>query len=127
MAQVKIYMEREQLEPIRAALSETLQSCLCDALGLPPEKKFQRFFPLEPENFIHPRSEQYVILEIILFEGRSIEAKKKLITLLFERFQTQLGISSIDLEIVLLESPRHNWGIRGFPGDELHLEYKVSV
>jgi phenylpyruvate tautomerase PptA (4-oxalocrotonate tautomerase family) len=127
MAQVKIYMLRNTLEPIKAQLSSIVHSCLCEALGLPLEKKFQRFFPLEPENFIHPRSDQYVILEIILFAGRSIEAKKKLTALLFERFQRGLGISSHDLEIVLLESARHNWGIRGSPGDELSLEYKVGV
>jgi phenylpyruvate tautomerase PptA (4-oxalocrotonate tautomerase family) len=127
MAQVKVYMNREHLEKVRTTLSNIVQSCLCDALGLPFEKKFQRFFPLEPENFIHPHGEPYVILEIILFEGRSVEAKKKLMALLFERFQTHLGISSHDLEIVLLESARHNWGIRGLPGDELTLEYRVGV
>jgi phenylpyruvate tautomerase PptA (4-oxalocrotonate tautomerase family) len=127
MAQVKIFMVRDQLEPIRAALSNIVHSCLCDAFALPLDKKFQRFFALESENFIHPRSEQYVILEIILFEGRSVEAKKKLFALLFERFEMHLGISRTDLEIVLLESARHNWGIRGSPGDELELTYKVGV
>ncbi len=127
MAQVKIFMRRDTLEPIRAELSNVLHSCLCEAFGLPASKKFQRFFPLEPEDFIHLRGDQYVIIEVILFEGRSIEAKKKLFALIFERFEQEFCIAKTDVEIVLLESARHNWGIRGVPGDELELTYQVAV
>lgn len=28
--------------------------------------------------------------------------------------------------IVLIETPRHDWGIRGMPGDELNLNYTVE-
>ena len=31
------------------------------------------------------------------------------------------------LEITLTETPRHNWGFRGLPGDEIGLAYKVDV
>jgi hypothetical protein len=33
----------------------------------------------------------------------------------------------MDVEIVLTETPRHNCGIRGFPDDELGLDYTVEV
>ena len=99
-----------------------------DAIKLPEEKRFQRFFALEPEDFIFPaeRSEKYTILEIQLFAGRSEAAKKGLIRLLFERF-AQIGYNVNDLEINLIETPRANWGIRGLPGDELALSYEVEV
>lgn len=61
-----------------------------------------------------------------MLEGRSVEAKKKLIRLLFERLQP-LEISSQDLEITIFETPKHNWGFRGLPGDEHELNYKVDV
>ena len=32
-----------------------------------------------------------------------------------------------DLEITISETPRHNWGIRGLPADELGLTYEVNV
>jgi Tautomerase enzyme len=50
-----------------------------------------------------------------------------LIGLLYELLAASFGISAQDLEIVMLESPRHNWGIRGLPGDELALNYQVNV
>jgi hypothetical protein len=69
---------------------------------------------LEPDDFIFSsdRSEKYTIIEIIMFEGRSLESKKRLIGLLYKSFASSLEISKQDLEIVMLESPRHNQGIR---------------
>ena len=62
-----------------------------------------------------------------MFEGRSVAAKKMLIRLMFERFNSRLGISPTDLEMTIFETPRHNWGFRGLPGDEHTLNYKVEV
>ena len=38
-----------------------------------------------------------------------------------------MKIDKNDLEITILETPKHNWGIRGLPGDELQLNYKVKI
>lgn len=129
MAQVKVYALREHLEQIKPELSDAVHACLVEAFELPPEKKFQRFFALEPADFIYPsdRSARYTILEISMFEGRSVAAKKRLIRLLFERLEDECAISPQDLELTLFETPKHNWGIRGRPGDELRLTYKVEV
>jgi hypothetical protein len=64
--------------------------------------------------------------EGILFEGREVETKKRFCRELFDEFQSVLGIEPNDLEIVLIETPRHDWGIRGVPGDELNLNYRVN-
>jgi hypothetical protein len=99
-----------------------------DALGLPESKRFQRSFPMEVGDFIHPpaRSDRYTIIEISMFAGRSIEAKGRLIALLFERL-AGIGIPPQDVEITIFESPASNWGIRGRRGDQLALDYDVSV
>jgi len=31
------------------------------------------------------------------------------------------------LEMTIFETPKHNWGFRGLPGDEHKLDYKVEV
>ncbi len=129
MAQVKVYALASNLGMCKAKLSEVIHGCLVDALSLPQEKRFQRFFALSADDFIFPedRGNRYTILEIQLFEGRSEAAKKALIRLLFERFASELGYDINDLEINLIETPRENWGIRGLPGDELMLAYEVEV
>ncbi|MDJ0895046.1 MAG: tautomerase family protein [Alphaproteobacteria bacterium] len=129
MAQVKIYGEREHLTTTRQQLSDTIHGCLMDAIALPQDKRFQRFIALAREDFIHPadRSGAYTIIEISMFEGRTPEAKRRLLTLLMERIPKEVGISAQDLEITLFETPKANWGIRGSTGDQLALNYKVSV
>ena len=62
-----------------------------------------------------------------MFEGRSIEAKKLLIKLLFQYIEQDVGIAPQDVEITIFETPKYNWGIRGQCGDELMLGYKVLV
>ena len=129
MAQVKIYGLREHLGPRMAAMSEVVHCCVVDALQYPRDKRAHRFFPLEPPEFFYPagRTNQYTILEFSMFEGRSVEAKKKLIRLIFERFEQQLAIAPQDVEVTIFETPKHNWGFRGLPGDEHVLNYDVEV
>ena len=128
MVQTKIYGLRKHLDPTKPKLSNIIHSCVMDALQYPPDKRAHRFFPLDSSDFFYPtgRTERYTIIEFSMIEGRSIEARKQLIRLLFERVQ-QLGISGQDLEMTIFETPKHNWGFRGLPGDEHQLNYKIEV
>jgi 4-oxalocrotonate tautomerase family enzyme len=129
MAQIKIYGLKSHLRPIQEKLSDVLHECAVETLKLPVDKRFHRIIALDKDDFIYPpdRSEAYTIIEISMFEGRTVEAKKALIYKIFERFEAELGISPQDVEITIFETPRHNWGIRGKTGDELALNYKVEV
>jgi phenylpyruvate tautomerase PptA (4-oxalocrotonate tautomerase family) len=129
MGQIKIYGLKEHLMPIRNRLSDTLHACIVDAFKYPENKRAQRFFYMDQEDFFYPegRSNHYTIIEISLFEGWSVASKKYLYKLIFDRFEREFNISPNDIEITLTETPLHNWGIRGKPGDEIHLDYKVSV
>jgi phenylpyruvate tautomerase PptA (4-oxalocrotonate tautomerase family) len=126
---IKIYGIKEKLNPIKPALSDVINSCMVDVLQFPANKRAHRFIPLAKEDFFYPegRTDAYTVLEINMIEGRSVEAKKKLIRLLFDRIQEKVGITHQDLEINIVESPAHNWGFRGMPGDEANLNYKIKV
>lgn len=129
MSQVKIYGVKEPLRIIRDRLSDVIHACVVEALQFPQNKRAHRFLYLEPDDFFMPegRSENYIIIEILMIEGRTIETKKKLINLLFERISQQIGLSLADIEICILESPAHNWGFRGKTGDEVSINYKINV
>ena len=129
MAQVKIYGLRPVLAEHRERLTEAIHDSLMAAFGLPAEKKFQRYFPLDAADFIYPadRSEAYTIIEISIFEGRSDAAKKALINQLFTNIQKACGMQPQDVDITIFETPMTHWGIRGVPADELALNYKVKV
>ncbi|MBC8161841.1 MAG: tautomerase family protein [Roseiflexaceae bacterium] len=128
MAQIKIYGLREQLVANRARISATIHRCVVEVLGLPQEKCFHRFIALDADDFIFPadRSACYTIIEISMFEGRTVETKKLLIELLFDTLWRACAIAPQDVEITISETPRHNWGIRGQPADELALNYQVE-
>jgi phenylpyruvate tautomerase PptA (4-oxalocrotonate tautomerase family) len=129
MSQVKIFGHRSAIDGHQQAWSDCIHGCLVEALGLPEPKRFHRFFPMDKEDFIHPddRSDNYTIIEISMFSGRSDGARRRLIRLLFERFESELGVCPQDVEITIEESPAANWGIRGRCGDELALDYDVHV
>lgn len=129
MSQVKVYGMDKHINNIKEPLCDVIHSCIVDAFQFPKDKMFYRFFPLSKDNFYYPngRTEKYTIIEISIFEGRSTESKKKLIQLLFDRLKKHLHISNKDIEITIFETPRSNWGIRGLPGDELILNYKVEI
>lgn len=129
MGQIKIYGLRSHLQPIRTQLSSVLHQCVVDVFQYPQDKRAHRFFYLEPEDFYYPegRSEKYTIVEILLFEGRSVTTKKTLYQHIFSEFEKHLKIAPTDVEITLIETPMHNWGIRGAAGDELALGYQVQI
>ena len=129
MAQIKIYGLRAHLKLKREKLSDILHRCIVEAFKYPENKHAHRFFYLDQEDFyyLEGRSDRYTIIEISLFEGRSVESKKNLYRLIFESFERELEIAPNDIEITLTETPLHNWGIRGKPADELVLNYKIQV
>ncbi len=128
MVQTKIYGLRAHLDPIKSQLADVIHACVMEALQYPSDKRAHRFFPLDSADFFYPtgRTEHYTIIEFSMIEGRSVEAKKQLMRLLFERMQP-LNILPQDLEITIFETPKHNWGFRGLPGDEHQLNYKIEV
>ncbi|RLP76013.1 tautomerase family protein [Mycetocola tolaasinivorans] len=128
MAQIIIYGLADTLRPRRQALSDAIHAAAVRELGLPETKRFHRFITLEREDFFTPadRSENYTIIEVSLFAGRSVDTRKRFIHELFERVSTDVGIDPQDLEITLTETPRENWGIRGTTGDELALSYAIE-
>ncbi len=128
MGQVKIYGYASNLTHRRQGISDAVHEALVEAFAYPAEKRFQRFFPLADEDFVHPvdRGLDYLIIEVLLFSGRTVEAKKVYYQKVLDKL-AGLGIAAHSVEIVLLESPRENWSIRGTPGDELALGYRVEV
>jgi phenylpyruvate tautomerase PptA (4-oxalocrotonate tautomerase family) len=127
MAQVKIYGNRRVWGDRRTEVSDALHAALVKAWEIPADKRFHRFFLLDDGDLIAPRSEAYLVVELLCFAGRTRRAKHALIAAMYDDVAPALGLDAEDLEIVILESPRENWGIRGRAGDELVLSYRVDA
>lgn len=111
---------------------EAVQSALLSALKIP---EYDRDVVLDISDAaarIVPtgRSEHYTRIEVVMFSGRSLEAKRALYPL-YKGLVTNLsglGVPATEIKITLLEVPAENWGIRGgYPASEIDLGFKVDV
>ncbi|MEY4508055.1 MAG: hypothetical protein RLZZ450_177 [Pseudomonadota bacterium] len=129
MAQFKIYGRMSFLRAEHVKIGEVVHQAALRTLQLPADKRFQRFIGLEAWQLVAPadRSERYLLLEVLMFSGRTVETKKALVRALMDDLARELGLAPADIEVTLVESPRENWGIRGQHGDELALPYKVTL
>ena len=129
MTQIKIHARRTFIDRHRQALSDAIHGVMMEALGLPEDKRFHRFIALDDADFIHPadRGDGYTVIEILMFEGRSDDAKRACLRGLMQAVPQAAGIPVNAVEITIIETPMANWGIRGKVGDELALTYKVET
>ncbi|EIG61354.1 tautomerase family protein [Bradyrhizobium sp. WSM1253] len=72
-------------------------------------------------------SEHYTRIEVMMFSGRSLEAKRALYKGLVTNLSL-LGVPATEIKIILLEVPAENWGLRGgYPASEIDLGFTVDV
>ncbi len=116
MAQVKIYGRRSVWGERRAEVSDALHDALVRTWQLPPDKRFHRFLLLDDDDLVAPRSDAYLVVEVVCFTGRTREAKRSLIAALYDDVVPALGLTPDDVE---LRDPReparelgHPWGQR---------------
>ena len=127
---IVVYGIKEQLNPIKSKLSHVIHGCMQSILGMPEDKRAQRFIGLNKDDFYYPggRSDAYTVIEINMMAGRKPETQKALIKELFYQIEKQLSIPPIDIEITIKEQAPYQWGFRGITGDEAkNLNYKVNV
>jgi hypothetical protein len=121
MPQVTITGYATFLPTVRDAMATVVTECAEETLGVKPAALGYRFAALGAADLRPPagRSERYTLVELQLFAGRAVEARKAFYAAMFARFAERLGIEPLDLEIILTEHPAHDWAVRGRPGDEL--------
>ncbi|KAF0218443.1 MAG: hypothetical protein FD174_2904 [Geobacteraceae bacterium] len=108
---------------------QALHASMVECLRIPEHDKFIRLREYQPEDFVVPPgcTESHVLIEISLFSGRSLDAKRALYEAIVSRF-SEFGVSKGDIRIILYEVPQENWGIRGgIPASEVDLGFKVEV
>lgn len=127
---IVIYGIKEQLNPIKAQLSDVIHDSMQSVLGFPEDKRAHRFIPMDKEDFYYPggRSDAYTVIEINMMAGRKVETQKNLIKSLYENIELKLSIAPVDIEVIIKEQAPHQWRFRGMTGDEINdLKYKVNV
>ena len=129
MPLVKISLLKGKSKEEKVALLDAIHAALMEAFKIPENDRNQRIFEFEPENFEIPegKTSNYTLIEMDVFPGRSIAAKRKLYQTIVQNMQ-KLDIQTSDVLIVLNEPQLDNWGVRGgVPASEIDLGFKIDV
>ena len=112
----------------RREFIEAVQRALVAGILIPEKDRCIRLSEHDDDAMIAPAhvGPHYSILEISLFTGRSIEAKRRLYAALVDEL-APFGLAASDIKVILHEVPRENWGLRGKPASEIELGFKVDV
>ena len=111
------------------AIIEAVYQAQREALKVPEGDRQIRYIEHKPEHFAVPpgKTENYTLIQISLFPGRTLSAKRNLYKSIVRRFR-EVDIDPSDIFIVLFEPPLDNWGIRGgLPASEVDLGFDLNV
>ena len=129
MPLAKIEVRKSRSPSEISAMIEAVYLAQREALKVPENDRQIRYIEYKPEHFEVPPgvSENHTLVEITMFPGRSIQAKRNLYREIVTRFSA-LGIPPRETFIVLNEPPLENWGLcGGIPASELDLGFNLNV
>jgi len=130
MPLAKISLRTGRNPGYKKAILDGVHAALVEAFLIPDADRHQSLQEFDPDCFEIPpaNSDRYVVIEIIAFQGRSFEAKKKLYAAIVRNLHISPGIPKDDILIILQETPTENWGIHGGrPANEVNLGFKIDV
>jgi phenylpyruvate tautomerase PptA (4-oxalocrotonate tautomerase family) len=129
MPNVTIEVRRHYSREEEGGIIDAVHAALMEALKIPEWDRTIRLVVHEPHRMASPpeRGEFYTLVEVDLFSGRSLKAKKNLYRAIVRNL-APFGIPGSHVKILLRESPPENWGVRGgIPASEVDLGFKVKV
>lgn len=115
MPLVRIDMIRGKSYEYKKTLLDCVHEALKEALGIEEWDRFQRITEIGRSDFetSPDKSDDFMIIELTLFPGRTKEQKGKAIGLITSKLSDKLGIAPKDVFIVINEPPLENWGFAG--------------
>ena len=88
---------------------------LMESIGIEDWDRFQRIVEIPRDDFetAPEKTDNFMIIELTLFPGRTKEQKGDAIKSITSRLGNSLGIAPTDVFIVINEPPLENWGMGG--------------
>lgn len=105
-----------------------VQRALVEGIRIPEGDRDIRIFEYPPAAFAAPpdRGPLYTLVEISMFAGRSIEAKRRLHAALAHEIGA-FGVPPRDIKVVIHDEPRENWSVGGVALSDVELGFKIDV
>lgn len=99
----------------KKALLDCIHEELIETIGIDDWDRFQRIIEIDKEDFEIPsgKTDNFTIIEITMFQGRSKEQKRALIEGITTKLGKRLDLIPTDVFIIINEPPNENWGLGG--------------
>ncbi|SNY23661.1 Tautomerase enzyme [Pseudomonas sp. LAMO17WK12:I6] len=116
MPLVRVEIKKHSDPTFAKRIGKQIYAAMRSTINVPEHDNFQILNEHDGEHFIFDpqylgiqRSDQLVIIQITLNEGRTLEQKKALYQTIAHNLNTQLGIRMEDVFINLVEVKKENW------------------
>ncbi|RON85621.1 tautomerase family protein [Pseudomonas fluorescens] len=116
MPLVRVEIKKHSDPTFAKRIGEQIYAAMRSTINVPEHDNFQILNEHDGEHFIFDpqylgiqRSDQLVIIQITLNEGRTLEQKKTLYQTIAHSLNTRLGIRLEDVFINLVEVKKENW------------------
>jgi hypothetical protein len=129
MPDVLIEVRGDWLMTRKADFIEAIEDGIVSALQTPKDDKILRLVEHAPENFSIPRwaGERFTHIEITMFKGRSIDAKRALYQAIVKNLEP-FGVPPNDTKIILIEVLPTEVGMRGGKAAcDLDIGYEIAI
>ena len=115
MPLVKINLIKGKSPEYKKTVFDCVHQGLIEALGISDWDRFQRIIEFDRTDFEAPaeKSDNFMIIELTLFPGRTKEQKKAAIEIITAKLEASLSIAPEDVFIIISEPPFENWGMAG--------------
>lgn len=112
---VKVEMLKGKSPEYKKTLLDCIHGGLVDSIGIEDWDRFQRIIEYNRNDFEFPsfKSDDFMIIELTIFPGRTKEQKEKAIEIITGNLKSRLSIDPADVFIIMTEPLLENWGIGG--------------
>lgn len=116
MPLVRIDIKKHQDPTHAKRIGQQIYAAMHSAIGVPEHDNFQILAEHDADHFIYDpqylginRTENLVVIQITLNEGRTVEQKKLLYKTIAENLNAELAVRLEDVFINLVEVKKENW------------------
>lgn len=116
MPLVRISLLEGKPAEYRKKIGDVVHQAMVDTINCPAEDRFQLITEHTRENFLYapeylgiPHTDDLIVIQITLNEGRTVELKKALYQAIAEGLLKTVSVSMQDVFINLVEVKKENW------------------
>ena len=115
MPLVSVNMIKGKSSEYKKTVLDCIHAGLMESINIEDWDRFQRIVEIPKDDFetAPGKTDNFMIIELTLFPGRTKEQKGDAIKAITSRLGDSLGIASTDVFIVISEPPLENWGMGG--------------